>query len=74
MQGFAGLKDVSNPCCVVLPYGVCEPMKLPCEDRNSHAFFDGFHTTEAANKLFAEKCFDGSGSCTPVNVKQLAKL
>ena len=74
MQIFAGLEDGSNPCCVVLPYGICAPMKPPCKDRNTHAFFDAFHASEAANKFFAKKCFDGSGSCTPMNVNQLAML
>ncbi|GMN56814.1 hypothetical protein TIFTF001_025926 [Ficus carica] len=70
----AGLKDASNPCCAVLPFGVCDHKKAPCRDRNSHAFFDAHHPTEAAYKVFAERCFNGLGSCIPINVKQLAML
>ncbi|EXC04026.1 GDSL esterase/lipase [Morus notabilis] len=70
----SGLKDASNPCCVLLPFGLCDPRKAPCRDRNSHAFFDAVHPTEAAYKVFAESCFSGIGSCVPMNVKQLATL
>lgn len=70
----AGLKDASNPCCAVLPFGICDHKKAPCRDRNSHAFFDALHPTEAAYKVFAERCFNGLGSCIPINVKQLAML
>ncbi|PON85288.1 Lipase [Trema orientale] len=43
--------------------------------RDEYAFFDGFNPTQAANKIFASECFNGtSGVCSPLNVQQLAAV
>ncbi|KAK7269550.1 hypothetical protein RIF29_22281 [Crotalaria pallida] len=43
-----------------------------CENRKQHVYWDFGHLSEATNKIYADKCFDGSKLCSPVNVKELA--
>ncbi|PON45627.1 Lipase [Parasponia andersonii] len=70
-----GLKEGFNPCCKVTKNGRCDAKILPCTERDEYAFFDGFNPTQAANKVFANECFNGtSGVCSPLNVQQLAAL
>ncbi|KAF7133426.1 hypothetical protein RHSIM_Rhsim09G0121200 [Rhododendron simsii] len=42
---------------------------IPCQNRDEYLYYDGIHTTQAANNIFALKCFNGS-ICSP-NVIQL---
>ena len=74
MNTSTGLKEASNACCVLTPYGTCNPSKAPCQDRQSHVFFDAAHPTEAAYKILANGCFSGVGVCLPLNLQQLAQL
>lgn len=62
----AGLKDTTNPCCVVEEKGarLCSPGTFPCEERYSNLFWDKFHLTEAAYKIIASKCLNDSSICT----------
>ncbi|PON77501.1 Lipase [Parasponia andersonii] len=69
-----GLKDASNACCVLTPYGTCDSSRVPCNDRDSRVFFDAAHPTEAAYKILANGCFNGVGVCLPINLQQLALL
>ncbi|KAF9607191.1 hypothetical protein IFM89_033398 [Coptis chinensis] len=60
-----------NPCCAVGVDGLCLPGQTPCQDRNAHQYWDGFHPTEVVNHQLASDCFNGSFSCVPINVLQL---
>ena len=74
MKIFSGLKDASNTCCVLTPYGMCNPSKAPCHNRQSHVFFDAAHPTEAAYKILMSGCFNDVGVCLPMNLQQLARI
>ncbi|XP_058183549.1 GDSL esterase/lipase 7-like [Rhododendron vialii] len=42
-----------------------------CENRDEYLYFDPLHTTEAANRIFALECFNGT-LCGPKNIFHLA--
>jgi len=43
-----------------------------CPDRQDHIFFDQFHPTEAASRIFVNRLFDGASAYTsPINMRQL---
>ncbi|KAF5778935.1 putative triacylglycerol lipase [Helianthus annuus] len=53
----------------------CLPFSAPCVNRDQHVFWDAFHPTQAANRILAEKAYNGPPSdCYPMNVKQMAEL
>ncbi|GAA0159658.1 lipase [Lithospermum erythrorhizon] len=53
----------------------CLPFQTPCSNRSQYVFWDAFHPTEAANKLFAGRAFNGDKDVAyPLNIKQLVKL
>ncbi|KAJ7953969.1 GDSL esterase/lipase [Quillaja saponaria] len=56
-----GLTDTRNPCCILASSGsgLCEPYQKPCDNRNSHLFWDSINPTEVVHKLIAEKCYKG---------------
>ncbi|XP_020519608.1 GDSL esterase/lipase At1g71250 [Amborella trichopoda] len=50
----------------------CVPSSIPCANRNSYAFWDGFHPTEALYRVVAERSFFGPQSdAYPMNIQQL---
>ncbi|KAL5702553.1 hypothetical protein ACHQM5_027759 [Ranunculus cassubicifolius] len=70
-----GLTTQQVPCCPVSSAtGLCLPNSIPCTNRDTSIFWDAFHTTEIVNSLAANDCFNGSTSCTPINVRQLAQI
>ncbi|KAJ7953971.1 GDSL esterase/lipase [Quillaja saponaria] len=71
-----GLTDTRNPCCILASSGsgLCEPYQKPCDNRNSHLFWDSINPTEVVHKLIAEKCYKGSGLCVPINISNLVML
>ncbi|KAI8525737.1 hypothetical protein RHMOL_Rhmol13G0253200 [Rhododendron molle] len=54
-----GFKVVNTACCQLPPgtLGFCLPGGMPCEDRDEYVFWDGFHTSEAVNKIIANKSY-----------------
>ncbi|CAL4950809.1 unnamed protein product [Urochloa decumbens] len=54
----------------------CLPLQQPCEDRGAYMFWDAFHPTEAANRIYAAKAFgsNNTNEVYPINVRQLAAL
>ncbi|KAJ1283068.1 hypothetical protein BS78_03G099800 [Paspalum vaginatum] len=54
----------------------CLPLQRPCDDRSAYMFWDAFHPTEAANKIYAAKAFGSNSTAEvyPMNIRQLAAL
>ncbi|TVU22374.1 hypothetical protein EJB05_32065, partial [Eragrostis curvula] len=54
----------------------CLPLQRPCDDRSKYIFWDAFHPTEAANRIYAAKAFNSTSTADayPINVSQLAAL
>ncbi|XP_065851269.1 GDSL esterase/lipase At4g16230-like [Euphorbia lathyris] len=55
-----GFKDSKNPCCQIMEYmghkySPCFKGAAVCKDRKAYVFFDGAHTTEAANYYIVSK-------------------
>ncbi|KAG5517089.1 hypothetical protein RHGRI_037742 [Rhododendron griersonianum] len=73
-----GFKVVNTACCQLPPgtLGFCLPGGMPCEDRDDYVFWDGFHTSEAVNKIIANKSYTSISpdGVYPINIAQLAKL
>ncbi|KAJ8570055.1 hypothetical protein K7X08_006632 [Anisodus acutangulus] len=62
----SGIKDMVHGC---RKFG----SKTYCKDRDKYFFFDDIHTTEAANHVLAQGCFNGS-LCEPWTVQRIAEL
>ncbi|XP_058196043.1 GDSL esterase/lipase At1g29670-like [Rhododendron vialii] len=73
-----GFKVVNTACCKLPPgtLGFCLPGGMPCEDRDDYVFWDGYHTSEAVNKIIANKSYTSMSpdGVYPINIAQLAKL
>ncbi|KAL6626529.1 hypothetical protein ACP70R_030255 [Stipagrostis hirtigluma subsp. patula] len=54
----------------------CLPMQRPCDDRSKYVFWDAFHPTEAANRIYAARAFNSTSTSDayPMSVSQLAAL
>uniref|UniRef100_A0A5B6YPW1 GDSL esterase/lipase n=1 Tax=Davidia involucrata TaxID=16924 RepID=A0A5B6YPW1_DAVIN len=70
-----GFSEVKSACCgrgnlkAELP---CVPISTYCTNRNDHLFWDMYHPTEAASRIFVNIIFDGSQQYViPMNLKQL---
>lgn len=73
-SGFAGFKVQNASCCkTVSSTGLCVKNGTPCENRNEYIFWDGFHTTEAANAIFALSAYNASNPnyTYPFNMSRL---
>lgn len=73
-----GFNETKAACCGLgklranLP---CTPLAQYCSDRSSHIFWDIYHPTEAAARIFISKLFDGSGDyVSPITVEQLITM
>lgn len=44
-----------------------------CEKRSEYYFFDFAHTTEVANEVYADECFNGTQVCFPLNIEELVQ-
>ncbi|KAI8549011.1 hypothetical protein RHMOL_Rhmol07G0318100 [Rhododendron molle] len=58
-----GFKNVSHACCGKWSKETnmfeCNNSTEICGDRKAYLFFDGAHTTDQANKVFADNCLSG---------------
>lgn len=70
-----GFTDVKAACCGLGELNArapCLPVSHLCPNRQDHVFWDQFHPTEAASRIFVDKIFDGSSTYTsPINMRQL---
>ncbi|KAK7412518.1 hypothetical protein VNO78_03982 [Psophocarpus tetragonolobus] len=51
---FLGFPVANASCCPTL----CFPNKTPCQNRTEYVFWDGLHSTEAANRIIAERSYN----------------
>ncbi|KAK7412516.1 hypothetical protein VNO78_03980 [Psophocarpus tetragonolobus] len=49
--------NVNASCCKTLSNASCVPNQTPCQNTTKFVFWDGFHTSEAANQLIAESSY-----------------
>lgn len=72
---FSGFTEVKAACCGLGKLKAkiaCLPIANYCSNRKDHLFWDLYHPTEAAAKMFIDTAFDGAPPTTyPVNVRKL---
>jgi len=53
----AGFTTAHTSCCNVDTEvgGLCLPNTRPCSDRSAFVFWDAYHTSDAANKVIADR-------------------
>ncbi|PNX99857.1 GDSL esterase/lipase [Trifolium pratense] len=70
-----GFTEVKGACCGLGELNArapCLPMSNLCPNGQDHVFWDQFHPTEAASRIFVDKIFYGSSTYTsPINMRQL---
>ncbi|KAG6739134.1 hypothetical protein POTOM_056720 [Populus tomentosa] len=68
-----GFKVFKSSCCQVNNVGLCSPSSTACPNRNEFIFWDGFHPTEALNKLTAARAFHAPdpSDAYPFGISQL---
>ncbi|KAI3765021.1 hypothetical protein L2E82_15042 [Cichorium intybus] len=66
----------AKPCCQLRGDGQCVPNSIPCPDRDSTIFYDGFHTTELSNIAVATRAYTGLSptDASPYDISHLAQL
>ncbi|KAI4306102.1 hypothetical protein L6164_029410 [Bauhinia variegata] len=73
-----GFAEVKAACCGfgnLNAVGPCLPVSNLCSNREDHVFFDQYHPSEAAARIFVESIFDGSSKHTiPINMRQLVNI
>ncbi|KAJ4980755.1 hypothetical protein NE237_031592 [Protea cynaroides] len=73
-----GFTEVKAACCGLgnlRAEVACLPISKYCSIRSDHVFWDLYHPTEAAYRIFVDNVFDGSQPYAyPINVKQLAAI
>ncbi|KAK3160046.1 hypothetical protein QOZ80_1BG0054580 [Eleusine coracana subsp. coracana] len=74
-----GFSVLDRGCCGVGRNNgqiTCLPLQRPCDDRDQYVFWDAFHPTEAANRIYAAKAFNSTSTADayPINVSQLAAI
>ncbi|KAK9733210.1 hypothetical protein RND81_04G051400 [Saponaria officinalis] len=71
-----GFKEVKEACCglgILKARVACLPIATYCANRSDHVFWDFYHPTEAAYRIFIDIAFDGPEQYVfPVNIRELA--
>ncbi|KAK7848525.1 GDSL esterase/lipase At1g29670 [Quercus suber] len=72
----AGFKVANVGCCPVNEIGQCICSKTPCQNRSEYTFWDSFHPTEAANKIYAARSYQNflKTDTYPMDISHLIKL
>ncbi|XP_057544824.1 GDSL esterase/lipase At4g18970-like [Amaranthus tricolor] len=72
LQGITKLRDT---CCELREDYQCKESAAHCPDRNSHFFWDGFHPTEAVQKVWGARAFNRSlpVQANPLDINSLIK-
>ncbi|KAF7831298.1 GDSL esterase/lipase [Senna tora] len=75
---FYGFAEVRAACCGVGELrgnGPCLVVSSLCSNRDDHIFWDQYHPSQAASRIFADKIFNGPSQYTsPINMRQLLAL
>jgi phospholipase/lecithinase/hemolysin len=62
----AGFTTSDTSCCGVDTKvgGLCLPDSTPCRDRKAYVFWDAYHTSDAANRVIADRLWDDMTSAS----------
>jgi len=75
---FSGFVNVKGACCGLGELNAqipCLPVSSICSNRQDHVFWDAFHPTEAASRIFVDEIFKGpSKFISPINMEQLLAI
>ncbi|KAK9696886.1 hypothetical protein RND81_08G003300 [Saponaria officinalis] len=52
-----GITILDKPCCTLREDFQCKEFSIPCNNRSSYLFWDGFHPTEAVNRVVGTSAF-----------------
>jgi len=78
MSLFSGFANVKAACCGLGELNAqipCLPISSICSNRKDHIFWDAFHPTEAAARIFVDEIFNGpSKYISPINMEQLLAI
>ncbi|KAK7305132.1 hypothetical protein VNO77_43032 [Canavalia gladiata] len=73
-----GFADVKAACCGLGELNAqfpCLPVSNICSNRQDHIFWDPYHPTEAATRIFVEEILYGSSKYnSPINMEQLLAI
>ncbi|XP_054823834.1 GDSL esterase/lipase At2g03980-like [Prosopis cineraria] len=69
-----GILDTWKPCCPNRVDGdlKCRRNTIPCEDRNTHLYFDD-HPSQVTNDIYVRRCFNETTICRPLNLKHFVR-
>ncbi|MFS7988607.1 putative triacylglycerol lipase [Helianthus anomalus] len=64
------------PCCQIQSNGLCVPNSIPCPNRTSTAWYDGFHPSEISNSRLAARAYIARSplDVSPNDISNLARL
>lgn len=73
-----GFVNVKGACCGLGELNAefpCLPISKLCSNRQDHIFWDPFHPTEAASRIFVDEIFNGPPKyISPINMEQLLAI
>ncbi|XP_044495357.1 GDSL esterase/lipase At1g29670-like [Mangifera indica] len=74
----SGFKVLNKSCCTVLNATMaCYPFCTPsCENRKEYVYWDGFHPTQAMNRILAQRSYEAvhPSDVHPFDISHLLKL
>lgn len=73
---WSGFTEIKSACCGLGNLNAdvpCLPIAKFCSNRNNHLFWDLYHPTQEAHRMFANYIFDGPFTY-PLNLNQLIAL
>lgn len=72
----AGFTVSNVGCCAVNEVGQCHLDRAPCKNRTEYVFWDGFHPTEALNRITASRSYSAFSPADtyPMDISRLVQL
>ncbi|OMO52588.1 Lipase, GDSL [Corchorus capsularis] len=77
MPSAYGFSNVNGSCCIDKEGNGTRPCTknvAPCNDRNSHVFFDPFHPSENMHFLWVRRFLKDDSICSPMTLYKLMQL
>ncbi|KMT03851.1 hypothetical protein BVRB_8g188230 [Beta vulgaris subsp. vulgaris] len=70
-----GVFVLNSPCCQLRGDFMCKESSSYCNNRNRYYFWDGYHPTEAVQKIFGARAFHASTplEANPMDIESLIK-